>query len=103
MDQQVQRYFEMSDQTFWMYSQIQGEFGPVTLQIFAPISPLPVSLGVQEGSLSHSFLHCNCSSDDSEFFQFRLQEVAYFLQVFSMFNPQIKKDYGLSQTPQDES
>lgn len=100
MEQQVQRYFEMSEQTFWMYSQIQGEFGPVTLQICAPITPLPAVSGTEDGALSHSFMHCNCSSDDPEFFQFRLQEVAYFLQVFSMFNPQIKKDYGL-QTSQE--
>lgn len=102
MEQQVQRYFEMSNQTFRMYSQIQGEFGPVTLEIIAPITPL---LNPNDGKeeLSHSFLHCNCTSEDSEYFNFRLQEVAYFLQVFSMFNPQIKKDYGLSQTSQDES
>lgn len=85
-----------------MYSQIQGEFGPVILQFAAPINPVPYG-GNDVGRLSHSFLTANCSNDDPEYFTFRLQELSYFLQVFSMFNPQIKKDYGLSQTSQNES
>lgn len=85
----------MVGERFIMYSQIQGEFGPVYFKASAPITPQPFD-EEDKNPTPYCFLTCWCSNDDPEYFSFRLQEVASFLQLFSMFNPQIKKDYGLS-------
>lgn len=86
MIQQVMRYFTIKEETFYMYSKISGEFGDQLLVTTATGSLIAQAPG--EGSSPLDF-------------NFRLGEMNYFLQVYSMFNPQNKMDYGLQETPSE--
>lgn len=83
MKQDVFRYFNISQGYFIMFSRLEGEFGFMELQTQAnedSIQQLP-------------------SKDSSPVdFNFRLGEMQYFLQVYSLFNPKLKVDYGLQET-----
>lgn len=87
----VLRYFAIKDECLFMYSKLEGEFG----------SQLIVSSACTEDSTIHQQSQPGSAPLD---FNFRLGEMQYFLQVYSMFNPQNKVDYGIQeeepQTPE---
>lgn len=86
MKQNVLRYFNIADGWFIMFSRIEGEFGIQELQTQANdtfIQQIP----------SKESAPCD--------FLFRLGEMQYFLQVYSMFNPKTKEDYGLQETQKE--
>lgn len=82
----VLRWFTIKDETFYMFSRIEGEFGIQEMQTAAPLT-------VSDMSISQQMVPNSSPLD----FAFRLGEMQYFIQVFSMFNPKSKEDYGLSQ------
>lgn len=82
----VFRYFSIKDETFYMFSRVEGEFGFQELQTAAPLDVVDVSIQQQKAP----------GSADIDF-AFRLGEMHYFLQVFNMFNPKNKVDYGLQE------
>lgn len=86
MKQDVHRYFNIAEGWFIMFSRIEGEFGIQEVQTQANedlIQQLP-------------------SKDSAPVdFNFRLGEMQYFLQVYSMFNPKFKVDYGIQETSQE--
>lgn len=88
MKQDVLRYFNIADGWFIMFSRIEGEYGIQELQTQASQNV------IQQVSSERS------APVD---FTFRLGEMAYFLQVYNMFNPKTKEDYGLQEESQTSS
>lgn len=79
----VNRYFTIKDEVFYMYSRIEGDYGYQMLCTY----------GDFEHSISQSATQGSAPLD----FNFRLGEMQYFLQIFQMFNPKFKTDYGISE------
>lgn len=86
----VLRYFTIKDECFFMYSRLDGEFGAQLLLTSASTDDCRIQ---------------QCQQPDSApvDFNFRLGEMNYFLQVYSMFNPQNKVDYGIQEESQTSS
>lgn len=83
MKQDVLRYFNIADGWFIMFSRIEGEFGIQELQTQANEDVIQQVPSKDSGPVD---------------FNFRLTEMSYFLQVYSLFNPKLKVDYGLQET-----
>lgn len=83
----VNRYFTIKDDVFFMYSRIDGEYGPQLL----------ITSGDFEGEI-HQTKVANSAPLD---FEFRLGELQYFAYIFATFNPKLKANYELpTQEPQ---
>lgn len=82
----VQRYFTIKDETFYMYSRVEGPYG--TQLVCTTATDKLIAQAPGEGSAPLDFA-------------FRLGEMSYFLQVYSLFNPQNSVDYGLQETQQE--
>lgn len=87
MKSDILRYFNIADGWFIMFSRIEGEFGLQELQTQA----------------NDSFIQQIPSKESSPCdFNFRLGEMQYFLQVYNMFNPKLKVDYGIQETQTEQ-
>lgn len=86
----VLRYFTIKEETLYMHSRVEGEFG--VQQLICSASPLgdTISQTIVAGSAPVEFA-------------FRLGEMNYFLQILSLFNPKNQVDYGLQETSQQET
>lgn len=86
MKQDILRYFNIAEGWFIMFSRIEGEFGIQELQTQANtdvIQQVPTQ---------------NSAPVD---FNFRLGEMQYFLQLYNLFNPKLKVDYGIQEKEKD--
>lgn len=90
----VLRYFTISDNVFHMHSRVEGEFGFQQLVTSASQEAEPNSVSIIQQVAAES-----APAD----FHFRLGEMLYFLEVFKLFNPKFKTDYGLQEESQKES
>lgn len=99
----VLRYFTIKGENLCMYSRIDGEFKEHQLRTIASFTPSP--LGGQEGEDQFFPAPSIWQDADGELcpWDFRLGEMAYFLQVLSLFNPLNKSDYELPQSQTEES
>lgn len=87
MKNDVLRYFNIVDDWFIMFSRVEGEFGIQELQTQA----------------NSDFIQQIPSKDSAPVdFNFRLGEMQYFLQVYSLFNPKLKIDYGIQETSEKQ-
>ena len=88
MKQDILRYFNIADGWFIMFSRIEGEFGIQELQTQA----------------NNDVIQQIPSKDSAPVdFAFRLGEMAYFLQLYNLFNPKNKVDYELqTESPTQE-
>lgn len=84
----VYRYFTIKDEVFTMASRVEGDFGIQEIQTSA--SP--------NGDV---IIQRSTPNSAPPSFEFRVGEMQYFLQVFSMFNPKFQTDYGLQETQQE--
>lgn len=84
----VYRYFTIKEDVFMMASRVEGEFGIQEIHTLASPS-------------GDSILQQKTSQSAPPSFEFRVGEMQYFLQVFSMFNPKFQTDYGLQETQQE--
>lgn len=102
MENKVFRYFRIQGENFVMYSSIEGEFGNHQLRTVGAL--IPFVLSGQEGQDANFPANSIWQDSESDMtpFDFRLGEMAYFLQVFSMFNPKNKSDYEVSQSQTEE-
>lgn len=103
MESKVLRYFTIKGENLVMYSAIEGEFAQHRLRTSACVAA-PFVRGGQEGEdqmFPGVSIWQDCDSDLTPF-DFRLGEMAYFLQVLSMFNPKNKSDYEVSSSPSQE-
>lgn len=87
---------EKQEEEFSMFSKVSSEFEDIVLLTSAPLALTPTD------DFPDSIVQIVAQGSRSSVpFDFRLNEMQYFCQVLSMFNPKIKQEYETQTSPSD--